>query len=49
MPKLYDLNETCSGDPQDYIGPNSTSVGIPVQIGLSLVLGASAFIGFCVS
>ena len=49
MQNLYDLNETCSGDTKNFIGPNSTSVGIPVQIGLSLVLGASAFIGFCVS
>ena len=49
MPKLYNLSETCSGDLQKFFGPNSTSVGIPVQIGLSLLLGASAFIGFCVS
>lgn len=44
MNVLDDASPKCRGE--DYLKPGSTN--ITVQLGLSLILGVSAFVAFCV-
>jgi len=49
MDILEDQNKFCTAQPTKGYNGYETSVGVPVQVGLSLVLGLSTFFAFCVS